>query len=428
MVKSDIKRKKRKSRKRNSSEATQSPLPSTTKTRKRTKLDPSRQGNLVESLDVSASFHKGSQESRVFSTTLSADQGSDRTGLKSSKALLDVTLSTQDTLHLSHAALHSPLSLNCEADRDAQLLADQDDFSDLSVDDHSDEWFADESLQEAGPEWLSNKVYHPDTMHDPEYDQLVALAESGTPLSQVSGNRVKSDRPKTIEMDPPATDHPASSAESFPMDFDLSENFQAATPFSVSSSTISRQATPSGKLVPPSHALEMKPPPKPIAAHEIGFNPDGSPLPFVRPPFPKGLRVSSPVQGLQTRPVLRTVFRVGEAINAASTASRKSLNATVELYARVVRSSRTDFKQHFLFADLFTDKPPHLQGTYGVWKGVELWEQDADVFLGHDNRGKMCRVVGTVKIKESGRPHMSVLSIWECSYEDIGTAKGIVCS
>ena len=318
----------------------------------------------------------------------------------------------------------------CEADRDAQLLADQDDFSDFSGDDHSnatsDEWFADEDLQEAVPDWLdAAQIGRPtsdevDIKHDADYDQLVALAESSPPLSQVSGNCISSDPHKTIDIDHPMIDTQAPCTESSAMKSEFFEKLESST-------VTPGPKAPPGKSHTPAHALQMKPPPKPLAADEIRFNSDGVPLPFVRRPFPKeALLEDSPIQGLQNRTVLRTVFRVGEAINAAS--SKKSHGVIVELYARVIRSSRADFRQHFLFADLFTDKPPYLEGTYGIWKGVRLWEEDAGVFLGNGNEGKLCRVVGTIKTKGLDSPRLNVLSIWECTYEDVRIAKGIVCS
>lgn len=321
----------------------------------------------------------------------------------------------------------------CEADRDAQLLADQDDFSDFGGDDQSnatsDEWFADEDLQEAVPDWLdvtqitqapSNEVYSQDDKHDADYDQLVALAESSPPLSQVSGNCISSDQRNNIDVDHLMIDTQAPCTESSTMKSEFSENFEAST-------VTPGPRAPPGKSHTPFHASQMKPPPRPLAADEIRFSSDGVPLPFVRRPFPKeaGLE-DSPIQGLQNRTILRTVFRVGEAINAA--AAKKSRGVIVELYARVIRSSRADFRQHFLFADLFTDKPPYLEGTYGIWKGVRLWEEDADVFLGDGNEGKLCRVVGTIKTKGSESPRLNVLSIWECTYEDVRLVKGIVCS
>lgn len=159
---------------------------------------------------------------------------------------------------------------------------------------------------------------------------------------------------------------------------------------------------------------------------------DGEHLPFMRPPFPKPIQDRSPVIGLTNHTVLRTCFRIGEALNAAAAASRANTDAIFELYARVIVSQRESaggFKQAFQFGDLFTDKPPYLSGTYSLWKGVDLWNVDSKPFLGEKGKGKMARVMGRIKrCEQGGGCEMVVLSIWEVDWEDVDVAKGIVCS
>lgn len=170
--------------------------------------------------------------------------------------------------------------------------------------------------------------------------------------------------------------------------------------------------------------------------HLVPVNFSRNALPFIRPRFPKAIRDRSPILGLSNRTVLRTCFRIGEALNAAAVASRTNVDAIVELYARVMTSSREasgGYKQFFQFGDLFTDKPPYLNGTYTFWKGVNLWDNDSKYFVGEQGRGKMARVLGRIKRKEpvQGQGHaveMAVLSIWEVDWEDVNTAKGIVCA
>ena len=170
--------------------------------------------------------------------------------------------------------------------------------------------------------------------------------------------------------------------------------------------------------------------------HLMPVNFSGNALPFMRPPFPKAIRDRSPILGLSNCTVLRTCFRIGEALNAAAAASRTNVDAIIELYARVVSSSREasgGYKQFFHFGDLFTDKPPYLSGTYTFWKGVDLWNVDSKTFVGDQGRGKMARVLGRIKRKEPVQGQisgieMAVLSIWEVDWEDIGIAKGIVCA
>ena len=162
---------------------------------------------------------------------------------------------------------------------------------------------------------------------------------------------------------------------------------------------------------------------------------NGDALPFVRPPFPKAIRDRSPILGLTNRTVLRTSFRIGEALNAATVASRTNIDVITEVYARVVSSSREasgGYKQSFQFGDLFTDKPPYLSATYTFWKGVGLWDHDSKGLIGEYGRGKMARVLGRIKKKgpEEGKGpgvEMAVLSIWEVDWKDVDVAKGIAC-
>ena len=162
--------------------------------------------------------------------------------------------------------------------------------------------------------------------------------------------------------------------------------------------------------------------------HKIRFNRKGEPLPFVRSPFPSATWDRSPILGLSNSTVLRTCFRIGEALNAASNASRAGTDAVIELYARVIDSSRDGCKQSFFFADIFTDNPPHLQGVYAVWKGVDLWDGDASAFLEDVGKGRICRVLGRLRKKRGEVCELNVLSIWCCKWYDMGIAKAIACS
>ena len=200
-----------------------------------------------------------------------------------------------------------------------------------------------------------------------------------------------------------------------------------------------RSLSPKLKWLPPKIYTPAKPPTLSVSPtdepHVVPMDAYGDALPFIRPPFPKAIRDRSPILGLSNRTVLRLCFRIGEALNAAAVASRTNVDAIIELYARVVTSSREagrGYKQSFLFGDLFTDKPPYLGGTYTVWKGVGLWDHDSRELVGEQGRGKMVRVLGRIKKKEPAQGQgpgveMAVLSIWEVDWEDVGIAKGIVC-
>ena len=253
-------------------------------------------------------------------------------------------------------------------------------------------------------------------------------------LTQVSGNinEIKYKNVKTAEGSEDCFDDDDLDDELMYLPAGGSDIIQPSTPLT----SPDKPSTPKLQWLPPKVYIPAKSSQIPVSPtdipHLVPFNTDGEPLPFTRPPFPKPIRDRSPILGLTNRAVLRTCFRIGEALNAAAVASRSNTDAVIELYARVIHSKReTDkgFKQFLQFGDLFTEKPPYLSATYSLWKGVGLWDMDSKVFLGEEGRGKMARALGRIKKREQGGGYeMVVLSIWEVDWEDVGIAKGIVCS
>ncbi|KAF2463804.1 uncharacterized protein BDR25DRAFT_188653, partial [Lindgomyces ingoldianus] len=153
-------------------------------------------------------------------------------------------------------------------------------------------------------------------------------------------------------------------------------------------------------------------------------DPNESLKPIVRRPFPPQVRDRSPIIGLSPSTLLRTCFRIGEAIKTGRSAVRNGKNVLIELYARVFSSYREQSKQHFVFCDLFHTKPPHIKSVYdsAIWKSVDLFNYDAGRLL-HENT--MCRVIG--KMKRHGQDwQFIVLNIWEATWEDVSWAEGIV--
>ena len=211
-------------------------------------------------------------------------------------------------------------------------------------------------------------------------------------------------------------------------------------PLVIPETPVKRPVSPKLKWLPPKTYTPARSSQIPASSHHdppqsLRVESNGDVPPFVRPPFPNPIRDRSPILGLTNRTVLRICFRIGEGLNAAAVASRTNVDAIVELYARIVSSSREasgGYKQHFQFGDLFTDKPPYLSGLYTLWKGAGLWDNDSKELVGEQGRGKMVRVLGRIKKKEPQHEQgpaveMIVLSIWEVDWEDIGIAKGIVC-
>ena len=254
-------------------------------------------------------------------------------------------------------------------------------------------------------------------------------------LTHVTGNAIP-DRVRTSE-------GPENSFDDYDLDdglidlmVDKSQHFQV-TP----ETPVKRPSSPKLKWLPPKNYTPAKSSQIPVSSHHdppqiLHVDSNGDVPPFVRPPFPNPVRDRSPILGLTNRTVLRICFRIGEGLNAAAVASRTNVDAIVELYARIVSSSREasgGYKQHFLFGDLFTDKPPYLSGLYTLWKGIGLWDNDSKELAGEQGRGKMVRVLGRIKKKEPRHEQgpaveMIVMSIWEVDWEDIGVAKRIVCS
>ncbi|KAL8666858.1 MAG: hypothetical protein Q9202_001098 [Teloschistes flavicans] len=204
----------------------------------------------------------------------------------------------------------------------------------------------------------------------------------------------------------------------------------------------SRRATPP-PWVPPStvtpDASPVKPPKAQLSRaptdvpHEILFDRNtGAAVPFVRPPFPQRVRDRSPVVGISTSVCLRTCFRIGEARNTCSTAFRTGQDVVIELYAKVLSSQRVpgNMKQSFIFGDIFSPgKPPYLRGVFRLWKGNDLWNADAKLFLDEAVDAKMARVLGRIVRDEKGPGlEMKILSIWEVGWEDLSICKGHVFS
>ncbi|KAF2745247.1 hypothetical protein M011DRAFT_376479, partial [Sporormia fimetaria CBS 119925] len=146
--------------------------------------------------------------------------------------------------------------------------------------------------------------------------------------------------------------------------------------------------------------------------------------PIVRNPFPAPVRDRSPIIGLTSDRLLRTCFRVGEAINVGRNAVKSGKNVIIELYARVLRSKRLENKQHFILGDLFHDKKPYLEAEYDatIWRSVALHEFDSRVFL--DGTTRMCRcMLSTASNGKEWRP--KILNIWAAKKDDIAWVEGI---
>ena len=278
--------------------------------------------------------------------------------------------------------------------------------------------------------WMTNLPSGHDMITSPQ----LPSSQQSCILTHVSGNvgKAKHRNVKSAEGSENSFDDDDLDEELMYLPAEGSDTIQPSTPLT----SPEKPSTPKLQWLPPKVYIPAKSSQIPVSptdiSHLVPFNINGEPLPFARPAFPKPIRDRSPILGLTNRAVLRTCFRIGEALNAAAVASRTKTDAIIELYARIVHSEReTDkgFKQSFQFGDLFTEKPPYLSATYSLWKGVGLWDMDSKVFLREEGKGKMARALGRIKKREGGGGcEMVVLSIWEVDWEDVGIAKGIVCS
>lgn len=155
---------------------------------------------------------------------------------------------------------------------------------------------------------------------------------------------------------------------------------------------------------------------------------DNVPKPIVRKPFPPSILDRSPIFGASQGVVLRTCFRVGEALVTGSHAVRNGKDVVIELYARVTSSWREPSpgrKQYMIFKDLYHDNPPYLEGTFELWQQSQLWDLDSKVMLESSNgAGVMCRAIARMR-RDGQKWRLEVLSVWEASWDDINFAVGI---
>lgn len=256
-------------------------------------------------------------------------------------------------------------------------------------------------MQEESPQDLDDEFADPELdLTLAELDMSVSLQGKVQVVETSPLDQTCSSSPPRLQWLPPKIYQPRKPASS-----------KALTSGSSSPRPLVPMSSPAKKPEPSASILETP---------KINRTKEAKKPPITRPPFPSLLPSHSPVTGLSKDNILRVCFRIGEALNATGHALRTNTNVLIELYARVISSSRDTgnavCKQRFQFGDLFTmDQPPFLPAVYSLWKGVPLWDRDSAAFLGKGGRGKLCRVIGRIRRqKEIGGWEMSVLSVWEC--------------
>jgi hypothetical protein len=172
---------------------------------------------------------------------------------------------------------------------------------------------------------------------------------------------------------------------------------------------------PSGAIHPPERlALTISP----VESDEY------APLkPFARPGFPSKVSDRSPISGVSSNIVLRTCFRIGEALREGALCERLGQDAVIELFARVTLSSKdaTSFKLHFHFADLFHGRPPFIHGTLENAKISGLQETESRILLDVDSHVPMVRCLGRLKRVIAGPPGwmLHIINIRATDWEEV---------
>lgn len=155
--------------------------------------------------------------------------------------------------------------------------------------------------------------------------------------------------------------------------------------------------------------------------------------PVVRSPFPSAIRDRSPIWGASNTTVLRTCFRIGEALNVGCQSVRNNTPVLLELYARVVDAWHEGAvrgkgrKQNFVLHDLYHDKPPYVDASFLLCGQSKVWDLDTSRFLTERDGGIMCRAIGQMKKAGGGRGkcYINLLSIWEATWDDVHVIAGI---
>ncbi|KUJ12309.1 uncharacterized protein LY89DRAFT_785697 [Mollisia scopiformis] len=151
--------------------------------------------------------------------------------------------------------------------------------------------------------------------------------------------------------------------------------------------------------------------------------------PFARPDFPGLIRDRSPIVGLSSQSFLRVCFRVAEMFKEGAKCHALKENAVIELYARVILSSREPgtTKQHFQFADLWHDRPPLPSGILANYKSPELLQRESGKFIGA-SEGMMARCFGRLKRDSQSTTGwvLDIISIRTTDWEEIRWTKRIV--
>ena len=168
----------------------------------------------------------------------------------------------------------------------------------------------------------------------------------------------------------------------------------------------------------------ISPPEIPAQTMSLVESDEYSPLkPFARPGFPSKVLDRSPITGISSNTILRTCFRIGEALREGALCEGLGQGAVIELFARVMDSSQDIIpsKLYFGFADLFHDRPPFMRGTLENNKISSLQETESRMLLGVDGPAPMVRCLGRLKRIVAGPPGwmLYIINIRPTDWEEV---------
>lgn len=147
----------------------------------------------------------------------------------------------------------------------------------------------------------------------------------------------------------------------------------------------------------------------------------------MRKPFPTPIQDRSPIFGASSGTLLRTCFRVGEAIRAGTQAVRTNQDVVLKLYARMSstwRPSDASQKQHFIFRDLYHEKPPHLSGVLDFGPRGSRVDFESQALLQARCANVECRVIA--KMTRDGQQWvLDILRVSETDWSQIDHVAGI---
>jgi hypothetical protein len=150
---------------------------------------------------------------------------------------------------------------------------------------------------------------------------------------------------------------------------------------------------------------------------------------FARPEFPSRVRDRSLINGVSSNIILRTCFRIGEALREGKRCEKNGQDAVIELFARVASSSKDASKPKLLFhfADMFSNPVRLLPAELENCKISYLQETESKMLLNVDGSPPMVRCLGRLKKTIAGRPGwmFHILNIRATDWEEVRWTKGI---